>query len=90
MIIKHKSYEGKVSYHDAGYWTVVFKNDLIKLGKSIYEVKSARFDPEHGVILEVYTPKHYSGIFFEKNFYLFKRPVKNWFKYLWLLITKKY
>jgi hypothetical protein len=75
------------------YFLLVFKGDIIKIGDTVQCVE--KFDAyldfhfkEVSIFIKTYGYQQLNRPF--HNYYLLKRPLMNWFKYLRVLITKRY
>jgi len=90
-IIKVTDYNGNKSMVDIGFYNLVFKNDLVKIGSRVEEVKRANYSEVYGMVsISCYTQQGYAEERYGQTFYLYKRPLKNWIKYLIVRITKRY
>ena len=92
-IIKYKDCENKEYTKDFGFYSVVFKNDLIKIDKNIFEVECFFVSElDHVIRVKVYSTvdDEYDSSDYSSKYFLYKRPLKNWFNYIMLKITKKY
>ncbi len=81
-----KTCEGK--YLDIPYYKFVFKNDLIKQGERVFPVKYANVGMEQMFVTKFVERGYDDSVI--GDYYLLKRPFKNWCKYFLCLLIGKY